>query len=94
MIPIDSAELRLFKADDRFVIQGKGVVYTGPCPIIWDKNKDGLLAWNGQWLISHPKANHNRTYKIKGVESFCLAVIGEGSPIAILVDEPEGPSYG
>jgi len=80
-------QLRLFKAEDRFLLKGRGIVYAGPCPFAWDK-KDGLSAWEGEWLISHPEADHTTTYKILGVESFCLQVIRDGSPIGILVDEP------
>ncbi len=39
-----AAELRLFKAEDRYDIKGRGIVWTGPCPFRWDK-ADGLAAW-------------------------------------------------
>jgi hypothetical protein len=82
----ETTELRLFKAEDRYDIKGRGTVWTGPCPFRWDKT-DGLLAWDGQWLISHPDADHTKTFKVIAVESFCLQVIRQGSSVGIIVKE-------
>lgn len=79
-------ELRLFKAYDKFNIVGRGVMYVGPCPFIWDKT-EGLAAWNGNWLVSHPDANHTKLHKVKGVESFCLQTIQKGSDVAVMFEE-------
>lgn len=94
-------ELRLFVVTDVYHVKGRGKVYCGPCPFTWNK-EDGLGAWAGRWLISSPEAEHDRTYTVKGVESFCLQVIREGSPVGIVVESnedqevagPPGDEYG
>lgn len=81
-----TVELRLFKAEDRFELAGRGTVWTGPCPFRWNKD-GGLDAWKGEWLISHPEADHTKTFTVVGVDSFCLQTIREGSPVGLLVKE-------
>lgn len=90
----EGGELRLFKADDKFMILGKGndnyidaqTMWCGPCPFEWDK-ADGMDAWDGDWLISHPDADHTKTFKVFCIESFTLQIIHKGSPVGLIFKE-------
>jgi hypothetical protein len=82
--------IRVFKPEDRFQLKGRGTLWLGPCPFCWDKSS--LAAWDGEWLISHPDADHTKTYRVIGVESFAMPKICPGAPIGLLFEEwPDDP---
>lgn len=78
-----------FKADGKYIIKDRGVLFSGPSPWSFDKSEPGWMDkfTKVPWVISHPEARKDCFYRVKGVESWALQVIHAGSPIGLLVEE-------
>lgn len=81
--------MQTFKATVSYCINGRGVVYAGPSPFEFQRDKS-LEAFAGEWQIDHPDTT-GRVFRVVGVESHCLLTIRKGEPIGLMVEECSHP---
>jgi hypothetical protein len=80
--------INILKQAEKHNLPGKPLVFSGPCPFYVAKknHEDWDTLTKRPWVIDHPEAR-DKLWHVVAVESFCIAWIAEGSPIALYVEE-------
>lgn len=79
-----------FKAEKRFIIATRGIVFIGSAPFDLRVNCKpiNLDKWyKTPWVISHPKARKDCFYRVISVECWAMPNILKGTKVGILVRE-------
>ena len=82
--------MHTFKAHSTYQISGRGVVFCGPSPFEFQRDKS-MDEFAGEWQIDHPDTN-GKVFRVIGVESHCLLTIREGALIGLMVEERGQPN--
>lgn len=77
-----------FKAEGRFDIRGRGLIFTGPCPFEIDKALPGWahqFFYTSTWIVDFDETTKGKLWRVTSIESFATGRIRLGQSIGLVV---------